>query len=96
MSSSLHNVTNMHDREANGGSTYSVMTRSDHSSGLTSPHGSHQQLLTNHTRSSMLHRIGNSSITTHSEGNLHNMHNYSVHAHKFKPSMLSERSELFV
>lgn len=90
MSSSLHNVTSMHDRETNGGSVYNVMTRSDHSSsGLTSPHGSHQHLTSNHARGSMLPRIGPISITTHSEGNLLNMHNY--HHNKFKQPMLAER-----
>lgn len=82
MSSSLHNVTTIHDRETNGGSAYSVMTRSDHSSGLTSPHGSHLQLLSNRLPRMQPMSISTHSIGTHSEGNLLNMPNYGHHKYK--------------
>ncbi|GLV37151.1 GTPase regulator associated with FAK [Carabus blaptoides fortunei] len=90
ISSSLHNVTVFHDRETNGGSAYSIMSRSDHSSGLTSPHGSHQQISANY-RSSVHHRLGNPVMTTNSEGNLLSMNSYSTIPQKHKIASKSDR-----
>lgn len=80
MSSSLHSVPMAYDRETNGSSPYSMMTRSEHSGNVTSSHGSHQQIPSSTLRI-LQQRIGNSGMSTHSEGNLHTIHNYSTVPH---------------